>query len=283
MKIRFALAGILTVLFMTARALAGDACTHVTLEWISSQVPLSPDAKIVLQRDQGDFCEVVLAIDGNLAPVYAGRDSLVAGRLFKQGIPVTRQTIDSLSDVAEQERKKAEEKEALAVEKRKVFFKTRIDELAPLVSMSFQPGQPKDFLYVITDPDCSHCKALKPELEEVAFEAGLALKLIIYPVLGTKSRDMAFQALCNGYSYEAYKEMALTGEATACEKADDLIGKTEALLRPAGISFVPLVVASDGSWVVEGNDICQVRTHLGLEPDKDEQGSGKGCAAEQAE
>ena len=145
--------------------------------------------------------------------------------------------------------------------------------------MSFQPGGPKDFLYVITDPNCSHCKELLPKLEEVAFEARLALRMIIYPVLGPKSRDMALQALCNDYSYEVYKEMELTGAVTACEKADDLIGKTESLLRSADISFVPLVVASDGSWVVEGNDICQVRTHLGLPSDEDENGSGDGCGS----
>ncbi len=280
MRIRFAFTtGIFLIFFMTAQVLAGDVCSHVTLEWISSQVPLSPGSKIVLKQDQGDFCEVVLAIDGNLASVYAGKDSLVAGRLFKQRIPVTKQTMDSLSDVAEIERNNEEEKEALAVEKRKVFFKTNIDALAPLVSMSFQPGQPKDFLYVITDPNCSHCKELSPKLEEVAFEAKLSLKMIIYPVLGPKSRDMALQALCGDYSYEAYKEMELSGAVTACEKADELIGKTEDLLRSGGISFVPLVVASDGSWVVEGNDICQVRTHLGLPSDEDENGSGDGCGA----
>ena len=140
MRIRFALTtGIFTILFMTAQVLAGDVCTHVTLEWLSSQVPLSPGAKIVLKQDQGDFCEVVLAIDGNLAPIYAGKDSLVAGRLFKQRIPVTRQTIDSLSDVAEQERKNAEEKEALAVEKRKVFLRPILMHWPPWCPCHFNP------------------------------------------------------------------------------------------------------------------------------------------------
>lgn len=272
------IAALVFLVLLTAAAYAGeeDACSHVTLEWIGTHVPLSKSAKIVLKREQGEFCEVVMAIDGNLAPVYAGKTSLVAGRLFEQGRPVTLETMKSLSDVAEQERQNAREKQAMAVEKRKMLFKTRINELEPLVSMSFGPGSAQGFIYVITDPNCSHCKDLLSKLEEMAFEAKLTLKMIIYPVLGPKSREMAAHALCKDYTYATYKEMEKPENPATCDKADQLIGKTEDLLRPAGISFVPLVVASDGTWIVEGNDICKVRTHLGL-PSGDTDGTGKGC------
>ncbi|MDD9303854.1 MAG: hypothetical protein HUK40_16525 [Desulfobacter sp.] len=134
---------------------------------------------------------------------------------------------------------------------------------------------------MITDPNCSHCKELMSNLEELAFEAKLFLEMIIYPVLGTKSRDMSAHAICNDYSYEDYQGMTGENAMAICEKADELIKKTNDLFKLAQISFVPLVVASDGSWVVEGNDICKVRTHLGLETQGDETGSGKGCAAQE--
>jgi thiol:disulfide interchange protein DsbC len=59
-----------------------------------------------------------------------------------------------------------------------------------------------------------------------------------------------------------------------CETADQRIDKTFELLDEADISFVPLVVAQDGSWVVEGNDICSVREHLGLDPGTGEKSGG---------
>jgi len=277
MKIKLMISAVFTILYMTSQALAGSVCSHVDLAWLSEQVPLSEGAKIVLKQERGDLCEVVVAIDGRLAPVYAGKDFIVAGRMFRQKRAVTQETMSGLSDIAEQERAEAKEKEALAVEKRKVFFKANIAALAPLVSMTFGPGNPGGALYVITDPNCSHCKKLLPQMEELAFEAQLTLKVIIHPVLGDKSRDMAAHALCNNFTYEQYTQMTGGETLAVCERSTDLLEKTKTLFSSADISFVPLVVAEDGSWVVEGSDIGEVKGHLGLECEEGGQGKGKGC------
>lgn len=277
MKIKLVIPGILAILYMTVQAFAGAVCSHVDLAWLSQQVPLSPEAKIVFKQEQGDLCEVVVAIDGSLAPVYAGTDFIVAGRMFRQKRAVTQETIAGLSDIAEQERAEAREKEVLAVEKRKAFFKANVAALEPLVSMTFGPGDPKGFVYVITDPNCSHCKKLLPQMEEVAFEAKLTLKVVIYPVLGDKSRDMASHALCNNFSYEQYNGMTGSETLAVCERATDLLEKTKSFFSSVNISFVPLVVAQDGSWVVEGSDIGEVREHLGLDCEEGAKEKGKGC------
>lgn len=275
--------GIFTVLFMAIPASAASVCSHVDLAWISEQVPLSPGTKIVLKQEQGDVCEVVMAIDGTLAPVYAGKDFIVVGRMFKLKKSITRDTMAGLSDVAERERADAKEKQALALEKRKVFFKANSGSLDPLVSMTFGPGHPKGSVYVITDPNCSHCKKLLPLMEEVAFEAKLTLKIIIYPVLGKKSRDMASHALCNNYSYEQYKEMTGSESLAVCDRSSHFLEKTTALFSSADVSFVPLVVAENGSWVVEGSDIAEVREHLGLDCPEGTDGKGQGCGPGQKE
>lgn len=271
--------GILGILGMATASFGGDICAHVDVDWISKQAPLPPDFRIVQKQEQGPLCEVVLAIDGRLVPVYTGKDFLLAGTLFKEGNVITQKTLDGLADVAQEEAQKMIEKEALAKEKRKVFFKQSIKALDDLVSFSFKPGQAKDFLYVITDPNCSYCKQMMPELELVAMEAKLELKVIIYPVLGPKSVDMAAQAICDGYSYEAYNEIQLSETPPSCEKADKLIKATQSLFQSASLSFVPIVVAGDGNWVVEGNDMCEVKKHLGLESEDGDLGDGKGCGA----
>ncbi len=254
---------------------AESVCDHVTLDWLQSQVTLPEDARLVFKKGQGVLCEAVLSIDGGLVPVYAGKDFIVVGRLYKDGISITRTTMSSLSDIADAERKKAEEKEAKAVAMRKFFFKTHAADLADLVSLSFSPkGASGKFIYVITDPGCSHCKALLDGLEEIAAETELVLKLIIYPVLGEKSKTMTAHAICEHLSYGAYRTLKRSDAVKGCEQASKLIDKTFDLLDKADISFVPLVVAQDGSWVVEGNDIPGVRRYMGLEPGPGEKSGG---------
>nr|WP_320014139.1 thioredoxin fold domain-containing protein [uncultured Desulfobacter sp.] len=254
---------------------AESVCDHVTLSWLQTQVPVPKDAKLVFKKEHGDLCEAVLSIEGSLAPVYAGKDFIVAGQMYKNGVSITRITMSSLSDLADAERKKAKEKEVKAVEMRKAFFKTHAANLADLVSLSFAPGGSSDkFLYVISDPACSHCKTLLDGLEEVAAETGFTLKLIIYPILGEKSKTMTAHVICKHLGYGAYKTLKKSDAATGCEKANQRIKNTFDLLKKADIFFVPLVVAQDGSWVVEGNDICSVREHIGLDPGSGENSGG---------
>ena len=254
---------------------AASVCGHVTLAWLKSQVPVPKDAKLVYTKEQGTICEAVLSLDGGLAPVYAGKDFVVAGPMYKNGVSITRKTMSGLSEVADAERKKAKEKEARAVEMRKAFFKTHAKDLAGLVSLQFAPGGSSEkFIYVISDPACGHCKALLDGLEEVAAETGLALKLVIYPVLGEKSKTMTAHVICELLGYGAYKTLKKDAASKGCEAADQRINKTFDLLNKADISFVPLVVAQDGAWVVEGNDICSVREHLGLDPGTGEKSGG---------
>jgi len=286
-KIRFrCLAAFMLGLFILSAGVSSSGgesvCGHVTLAWLRSQVPVPEDAQLVLKQEQGMLCEAVLSIKGGLAPVYAGRDFIVAGRLYKNGVSVTRTTMAGLSGVADAERKKAEEREAKAVEMRRAFFKTHAPDLADLVSLGFSSGGPSDtFIYVISDPACGHCRTLLDDLEAVAAETGLALKLIIYPILGEKSKSLAAHVICNHLGYGAYKTLEKDVAAKGCQKADQRINKTFALLKQADISFVPLVVARDGAWVVEGNDACSVREHLGLDPGSGEKTGSCNTAREE--
>jgi thiol:disulfide interchange protein DsbC len=281
MKLNHLMLCLIVILAFPAKGMA--ACDHVSAEWLNAQVPLPPDARIVHTAEKMGVCEVVLAMDGDLVPVYVGKDWLLAGQMFSGGKSVTRETMDSLSHLAEEERQMAKEQEALAREKRKLFFRDNAGQMDDMVSLTFGPASATSFVYVVTDPNCSHCKSLLLELETVAFEARVTLKLIIYPVLGAKSRDMAARAICESLDWEGYKTVSQPNTHASCDRADQRIQKTMAFMQMADVSFVPMVVAGDGAWVVEGNKIGDIRTCLGLKSEAGQESGGQGCAAPEKE
>jgi thiol-disulfide isomerase/thioredoxin len=259
-------------------AVALPACTHVDMGWLSLQAPLPGNAKIVYKKDLGGLCEIVLSLDGKLVPLYAGEDFLLVGKLFKNKTLITRETLASLEEVAEKERIKANEIKALEKEKRKTFFQKNLSILEDLTLFSFKPGKADTFLYVVTDPNCSYCKRLMPDLEILAMENHLEIKVVLFPVLGPKSREMAVQAICESYSYQDYGHIQLQEGTLGCRQADRYLEKVMPFFSRAGLAFVPVVVSGDGTWVVEGNDIAQVKSYLGIDCKEGADTSSNGCA-----
>ncbi len=282
-KVRTLLAGLVCFFAMTAPAFSESACQHVDLDWLSRQIALPDSTKVLQVQEKQGLCEVILAINGGLAPIYAGRDFVLAGQLFKNGISLTRETLSAMSDVAEMEREKRAAEKALEKEKRQAFFKKNIKALDEFVALSYNPGQAGEFFYVVTDPNCSHCRALLPRLELAAQESGMGIKVIIYPILGDRSRDMAVQAICKKYSYEDYINIKRIEPVSTCQRAEKRVMNTVDFFRSARLFFVPLVVAGDGSWVAESNHNTEVRGYLGLEPLGEETGPHATCNAGQEE
>jgi len=274
---------IISSLMPGAACFAEDACSHVNLEWLSRHAAIAPNAKIVLKREQESLCETVLLIDKNLIPIYAGKSFILLGKFIKDRQIITQDTLDMLQDAEKERQRKAKEIETLEVNKRKVFFENRFKTLDTLTSFSFNAAKNHKPLYVITDPGCFHCKRLLPKLETAAIVAGVELKVIVYPVLGAKSRDMAAQAICNGYSLQEYKNIEHSNKEVSCEKATALLKKTVNFLALADISFVPLVVAGDGSWVVEGSNIAMIRKHLGIEHNEGDDSPSESCKPDEAD
>ena len=244
---------------------------------IWSGAPLPPEAKIVYKKEQSALCEVVLAVDGDLIPLYAGKDFLLVGNLFRDKQFVTGKTLDSLADIAQKERIKADEKKILEEKNSQVFFQQNLSTLDDLTLFSFKPGKADKFLYMVTDPDCAHCKQLMPELEKLALENHFEIKVILFPMLGPKSHGMAVQAICEKVLYEAYGKIQFQKDTSGCTEADVLLKKTMAFFSQANLSFVPVVISGDGCWVVEGNDISQVKQHLGIQDDGSSGPPSPGC------
>jgi len=67
-------------------------------------------------------------------------------------------------------------------------------------------------------------------------------------------------------------------DTPSCSQADILLEKTMPFFSRVALSFVPVVISGDGTWVVEGNDISQVKQNLGIACDDEASDSSKGCA-----
>jgi len=253
----------------------------VDIEWTSKHIPLPRDAKIVLKKEKEQLCEVILRVEGNLVPVYAGKNFILAGQLFKDGRSITRNSMAAIPDKIRAEQNQAGEKNNIEKARLKAFFKEKVKTLAEFVFLSFKPNQTDGFIYVVTDPACPHCNDLLLKLKPVALEARVEIRVITYPILGPRSRDLAVNAICNRYSYQYYtRKMDEPGDS--CNRAEVLLKKTEQFLRSAGLTFVPLVIAGDGSWIVDTNDIAKIREHLGVAFEKEGSGSGGVCISDPA-
>ena len=246
------------------------------MSWIAKQLTVPQNSKIILKQEKEQLCEVILRIEDRLVPVYAGKNFILAGQLFKQGRSITQ---ESMKKIAESIKKGANLSKGIGRDNS--FFKENYKALEQYVFLSFKPSQADGFVYVVTDPACSHCKNLLLKLQPVALQARVEIRVIAYPLLGLESRNMAARAICGKSSYQDYARMKVDGGNASCDEAEQLIKKTELFFRSAGLTFVPLVVSGDGSWVVDDNDIGRIRFYLGILPGKEDPGASGSCISDQ--
>ncbi len=259
-----------------------SVCSHVDIEWASKHIPLPPDAKVVLKKKREQLCEVILRAEGSLVPVYAGKNFILAGQLFKNGRSVTRDSMAAISDKIRTEQNQTGKNNNIEKARLEAFFKKKANALAEFVFLSFKPNKTDAFIYVVTDPACPYCKDLLQKLKPVALETRVEIKVIAYPILGQRSRNMAVHAICNQYSYQEYIRIKMGEPSDSCTRSEVLLEKTGQFFRSAGLSFVPLVIAGDGSWIVDINDIAKIREHLGVASEKGGGGSGGVCISDPA-
>ncbi len=278
---RFSLITIVLILMCStaANGSAASICDVVNIPWMSTQIPLPQNARIIFKQESGALCEIILSLNGNIVPVYAGNGFILAGQLFKDRQSVTQATLNTIPDVIEKEKRRAAFEKARKKEKARKFLKANAQSLEKRVSLSFTPEHADKAIYVITDPRCSHCKQLLPGLKEVGRKSHTKINVIIYPLLGAESKILAAHAICNQYTFDQYLDIAAAKPAP-CPEANIFIDETLSFFRSGGLSSVPAVVAADGSWVVDNNDINRIKLHLGIKIDAETDEAGETCNQE---
>ena len=246
--------GIIFCLSLAVTAIAQNkvgACQGIDLHWIQKHAPV-PSAKIVFQKEVEGLCEMILDIGGEMVPLYAGREFLIAGEMFVNKRQVSQQSIMTLQSERDSEMKK-----------RFAEIKPRLEQN---VAFQYKPAiKGKKSLYMFTDPLCPYCNKAGNELKTVADQSGITIKAIIFNVHGDPGRENAVAAVCRKYDFEQYLrsdwKSQSKGKEDDCESGRQLYDQSMQIGRDMGIRGVPFFVTEDGE-IIRGADLDAIKKAL---------------------
>ncbi len=118
----------------------------------------------------------------------------------------------------------------------------QMKKLEPLVAFSMGHGP---VVYLVTDPDCPHCKRAEKILLPLAEQGKLTVKVILMPLerLHPHAKKKAIGIICDK---KGLKEMLAGYEGSQCEQGRQKVEKTEKTLLSLGIRATPTYIFSDG-------------------------------------
>jgi len=230
----------ITMTFFTINAAAEEtcnACKDITLSSMQQHVPIPP-ATILSQHEVNGICEVILDINGQYVPVYAGKNFIIAGEMFQDKKQITQSRIDAL---------KAED------------FLSLKPEIEKCVAFTLTPQkETKHTIYMITDPVCPFCHQAETQLKEFAETHSAQFKIILASVHPPVGRQKAIEAVCRKLSLDDY----VTGKWKDDNKTDkyqspegtSLIESSEKVTSALGIDGVPVFYLEDGRRI-DGADM----------------------------
>ena len=228
-----------------------DACEDITVQALKSQVPLPP-ATILSKREVNGVCEVILDIRGQMVPVYAGKNFVIAGEMYQARKQVTQNQLNRLKA------------------KRFGSLKTEVEKC---VAMTLKPKGKTviQTVYMITDPVCPFCHRAETRLKEFAESYGAEFKMVFNSVHPPVGRQKAIEAVCRKLSATEYLKGTWKNENKTqqyqCFKGTELIKRSESLARKLGVRGVPVFFLENGESVVGANMPALARA-LSKEPEK---------------
>ncbi len=219
-------------------------CRNITLSAMQQHVPIPP-ASILSKNPVNGICEVILDINGQYVPVYAGKEFIIAGEMFQDRKQITQTRIDGL---------KAEN-----------FIRLRSD-IDACVAMSYAPAEKaKHTIYMITDPVCPICHQAESQLKNFAGTHDAKFKIILSSVHPPVGRRKAVEAVCRNLSLDDY----ISGDWQAenktddyqCDEGIDLIAASEKIVSELGINGVPVFFLENGRRI-DGADMTALEKAL---------------------
>jgi thiol:disulfide interchange protein DsbC len=241
---------------------AQNLCENIDMAWLKNHAPFPEDAEILSKNEVSGLCEVIVLIKAQPLSLYCGKDFFISGPMLKNNKVVAEKRFDALFEKINSKKIEAENKEKEEADKRILFFKENTDKLEKLTAFEFGASNPSRTIFVITDPDCSHCKHILEWLVENSEEKKVRVKTIIYPLMGDKSRDMAAKAVCKDFGINEYLEMDYDLKPYICEKSEALFKQQSEFFDKANLNFIPFIIDSKCTWSVEGADIEALKENL---------------------
>ena len=229
--------GILCFPFTARSDESPDICKDITLASMQTHVPIPP-ATIVSKQPVNGICEVILDINGQYVPVYAGKNYVIAGEMFQDKKQLTQTRLDDL---------KAEN-----------FIRLKPD-IEKCIATSYAPQiEIKHRIYMISDPVCPFCHQAEAELKGFAETHGVEFKILFSSVHPPVGRQKAIEAVCRKLSLEEYISGTWMDENKTdqyqCREGIDLIAASEKIAAALGLDGVPVFFLENGHRI-DGADM----------------------------
>lgn len=243
---------------------ADKSCKNIDLKWLSDHIFIPEKAKIVSKKKVSSLCEVILSVGGDPVSLYCGDDFVVAGQMIQNKEFITEKNLESLNEVFAKERERIAKEKMETEKKREAFFRKNYKKMDEYVSFTIGSKKAEKSIFVITDPDCSHCKHLLRDIKSASSDNKIFAKVIVYPILGSQSENMAYTAFCKEYKYDDYVKMNDEFQPAFCKKGFVFLAKEKNFFRDANLNLVPIVVSGKGDWFMEGSDFQKIKDMLDI-------------------
>jgi len=221
-----------------------EVCDTITLSSMQAHVPIPP-ATILSKRAVNGICEVILDINGQYVPVYAGKNYVIAGEMFQNKKQITQSRMDNL--------------------KAQNFIRMKPD-IEKCVALSYTPKKDiRQKIYMITDPVCPFCHQAESQLKAFAEKNAVEFKIILASVHPPVGRQKAIEAVCRKLSLDDYISQPWRDENRTdqyqCREGIDLIDASEKLSAALGLEGVPVFFLENGQRI-DGADMPALESAL---------------------
>jgi len=217
-------------------AMAGDVCEHIDTHWIRGHAPI-PKVKILKKTPVNGLCQVLLGMNSEVVPIFAGENFVIAGEMFSERVQITKAEIDKIKAGR---------------------LKKAMGEIEDHVSFTYTPKNPTGkTVYMVTDPLCKYCNLAGDQMQALADKHGTTVKGIVVAMLGPPSKKKAVESICENYDMLQYvshdwKKEAVSGSGE-CLEGDLKVNKATEFAAKAGVRGVPAFLMESGQMISGAN------------------------------
>ncbi len=233
------------IFFHSGTINADDLCSGIDSGFIKKHLPVR-NFSIVSKKPVRGLCEIIINFNDQLIPLYAGKDFVLTGNLYKEGEKLTEETINSI---------------------KAGNFKKNMESIKKAVSFSYIPQVKKGrSVYMFTDPLCGFCNGAIKSVKGLADKHGVVFNFILVTVHGEQGKAKSIEAVCRKLTFEEYsKPDWKKSKDTAqyqCSEGKKAFHRGNSLSDLLGIDGVPAFYIDDGTFL-SGSDMMLLDRALG--------------------
>ncbi|MCP4132597.1 MAG: thioredoxin fold domain-containing protein [bacterium] len=217
-------------------AASEDLCAAVDTAFIKKHVAISK-ITIASKRPVNGMCEVIVRVRNRLVPLYAGKDFILAGDMYRDKNEITKNSIDAA---------------------KQVIFKEHLKALNESVAFTYEPKAKKGYvIYMFVGPLCPYCHDIVDKIKALARKYGVTIKTVLYPVHGEKGNRKSIEAICRGFDLDKYNNIKWKKKKSAekhqCARGKKLLKKSVAVSEALGVDGVPAFYLDNGIFISGGD------------------------------